>query len=389
MIIRPAIVLAFLLGVPVPALAEPYVPAGDAVVLEQLPGRDTPDYRNLKRLRGQAEAAPGDVAKAVELADAYYRVSRREGDPRYLGYAQAALMRWWDDAAAPVPVLVTRATILQSAHEFPRALADLDRAIAGDPGNARAILVRATVHGVVGKYREAEADCGRLLGLTQDTYVIGCAAGVAAVTGNARQAAAALERTVAQRPDLEPETRAWFSSLLAEIAERQGDPVAERHFRQSLEADPSDLYTLAAYCDWLLAENRPADVVDLLRDQQRVDGLLLRLALAQTALGSPAAKDAITTLKARYAASHMRGDTVHRREEARFQLALAGDAKQSLRLARENWEVQREPADLRILAEAAKATGDAAASQTVRQWLTSTGLEYPAVAALVKAEGAK
>ena len=390
MIRRAAIAMAFLLGVTESALAQPFVPAGDAVVLEQLPDRSAADYRDLKRLRGLAQAAPGDIAAAVALADAYYRISRREGDPRYLGYAQAALMRWWKDAEAPVPVLVTRATILQSSHEFPRALADLDRAIAGDPSNARAILVRATVLSVVGNYREAKADCGRLLGLTRDIYVIICAAGIEAVTGRSRQAAEALERALAARPDQAPETRAWIESLLGEIAERQGDAGAERHFLQALESDPQDLYTLGAYCDWLLAQRRPADVLPLLQDQQRVDGLLLRLALAQTALRLPEAEAAVATLRARFAASHMRGDTVHRREEARFQLALNGDAKAALRLALENWKVQREPADVRILAEAAQAMGDAGARQMVGQWLTATGLEYPAVAALAKpSEGNK
>jgi len=89
-------------------------------------------------------------------------------------------------------------------------------------------------------------------------------------------------------------------------------------------------------------------------------------------------------LRARFDASRARGDTVHRREEARFQLQLNGDPKVALRLAQENWKVQREPADLRILAEAAHATGDTLARETVHQWLAATGLEYPAVAALVK-----
>ena len=55
----------------------------------------------------------------------------------------------------------------------------------------------------------------------------------------------------------------------------------------------------------------------------------------------------------------------------------------------DNWTVQREPADLRILAEAAHATGDAAALQTVRDWLAATGLEYPAVAKLVEGRGGR
>ncbi len=150
--------------------------------------------------------------------------------------------------------------------------------------------------------------------------------------------------------------RAWGESLLGEIAHRRGDPAAERHFRAALAADPRDLYTLGAYSDWLLDHGRAAEVIPLVRNEPRVDALLLRLALAQQALRSAGRRRRrIATLRARFAASRARGDTVHRREEARFALELDGDPQAALRLAQDNWNVQREPADLRVLAEAAAA----------------------------------
>ena len=109
-----------------------------------------------------------------------------------------ALAPWWKDPEAPTAVLVTRATIRQSSHEFTPALADLGKAIERDPAStvARAILVRATVLAVLGHFRESEDDCAKLLGLTQDAYVLVCVAAVEAVTGKARQARAALERGI-------------------------------------------------------------------------------------------------------------------------------------------------------------------------------------------------
>jgi tetratricopeptide (TPR) repeat protein len=377
---------AFALALSASAAAAPFVPADDGQVLERLPDRSAPQYRDVKRLKAEVAVAPNDVAPATALANAYYRISRSEGDPRFLGYAQAALTPWWRDAQAPSPVLVMRATILQSNHEFTRALADLDTAIARDSRNARAILVRATVLTVQGEYDKARADCERLPGLAPDVYVIACTAGIDAVTGKAQAARAALERSLAAMPDATPDVRAWFESLLGEIAQRQGDPTAETHFRAALAADPRDLYTLGVFSDWLLDQRRPVDVVPLVQNDPRVDTLLLRLALAQKAARRPEAESSVTTLRARFDASRTRGDTVHRREEARFQLQLNGDQQLALRLAQENWKIQREPADLRILAEAARATGDTTARETVHQWLTKTGLEYPAVAALVKPE---
>lgn len=375
------------LALATPAAAAPYLPGDDALVLERLPDRSAIEYRDLDRLRAAATAEPGNVDAAVALADAYYGISRREGDPRYLGYAQAALTPWWKDPEAPTQVLITRATLLQNSHEFPRALADLDKAIAREPGNARAILVRATIRTVLGDYGQALADCNSMQGITDDTYVLICIASIDALTGKASVAVGALEYWLPALSDSAPDARSWIESLLGEIAQRRGEAAADAHFRAALAADPRDLYTIGAYCDWLLEQNRATEVIPLVENEQRVDGLLLRLALAQKALQLPEADTTIAILRSRFEASRARGDTVHRREEARFQLLLNDDAKTALRLAEDNWDVQREPADLRILAEAAHAAGDAEALEIIRQWLIATRLEYPVVAKLANMEG--
>lgn len=375
---------AFALAASMPGFVAgaPYVPADDAQVLERLPERTTAPYRELKRLQAQATSTPGDARAATALAMAYYRIARSEGDPRYLGYAQAALAPWWNDADAPTTILVARASILQSNHAFERALADLDAAIGRDPRHAQALLVRAAVLTVQGKYAAARLDCPRLFGAAPEIYVIDCLAVIDSLTGKARPAIATLESALARLPGTADE-RGRSESLLGEIRHRLDDPAAEKNFRAALAADPRDLYTLGAYSDWLLDNGRAADVLPLVRGEPRVDGLLLRQALAQRALRSPDAAASIATLRARFEASRARGDTLHRREEARFQLQLNDDAQAALRLARENWDAQREPADLRILAEAAAAVKDAAAMGTVRAWLAQTGLEYPRVARLV------
>ena len=67
-------------------------------------------------------------------------------------------------------------------------------------------------------------------------------------------------------------------------------------------------------------------------------------------------------IAARYDDSRLRGDTVHRREEARFVLGVKHDARGALALARGNWEVQREPWDLRVFLAAALAGCNVASS---------------------------
>jgi len=244
--------------------AAPFRPNDDAQVLERLPSRSTPQFRDLKALQSAAASAPGDLTRALPLATAYIRASRVD-------------------------------------------------------------------------------DAGRL----------------------------------------------WAETLLGEIAHRRRDhTAAARHFRAALGAGDKDAYLLAAYADWLLDQGRPAEVIALLQGESRNDTLLLRLALAQHALARPEAVGSIETLHARFDASHARGDTVHARENARFELLLNNNAGNALPYALESWRVQREPADLRILAETAVAANDVAALEAVRRWLAETGIEYLAVAALASGKAA-
>ena len=133
--------------------------------------------------------------------------------------------------------------------------------------------------------------------------------------------------------------REWALTLAGEIAARRADvDTAERHFVAALHLDPRDPYLKAAYADFLLDRGRPRDVVALLRDDLRNDALLLRLALAEQQI--PQARDAFAAhradLAARFDAARSRGDSAHRREEARFRLAIEHDARGALALARTN-----------------------------------------------------
>lgn len=370
------------------AWAAPFRPTDDAQVLERLPGGGTPQSTRLKSLQVAAAQAPNDLGRATALASAYIQASRVDGDPRFLGYAQAALAPWWQVPEAPSSVLMLRATILQSMHQFEPAIADLDRLSQREPKNAQALLTRATLRTVQGRYAPARADCERLRGLVSAFYLVACSATIDSVSGDTGAAYAALVQAFAALPRVDGATRAWVETLLGEIAHRRGDPAAERHFRAALDTGERDLYLLGAYSDWLLDRGRALEVVALLKNESRSDPLLLRLALAQKALQSPDAAASIETLRMRFDASHARGDTVHQRENARFELGLRGDARAALVLALANWQVQREPADLRILAQAATAAGDAAAIGIVQRWLAETRFEYPLVAALVNNKGA-
>ncbi|MFL6659320.1 MAG: hypothetical protein ACJ8GW_14670, partial [Massilia sp.] len=183
------------------AQAAPYIPAKGSDVVEHLPRRSDPAQQELQRLRAQLAANPKDVALAVGVAQQHINTARRETDPRYLGYAQAALAPWWDMPAPPTPVRLLRATLLQSTHHFPEALRDLDAIVAAEPDNAQAWLTRATVQTVRGDYADATRSCARLSSISAQLVSISCIANVGAMTGRAAASASLLEMTLKREAD--------------------------------------------------------------------------------------------------------------------------------------------------------------------------------------------
>ena len=396
----PAAALCLLLSMPLfpagPAVAAPFTPAGDAEVLERLPlRRSDPASIELQALRKAHAAAPKDAEAAARLARRYFELAGEEGDPRYIGYAEAAL-RAWPGADAPVEVVLVRALLRQFRHAFGPALEDLAHVLARDPSNTEAMFWRAALHLAGARYDEARAECARLEPHATALTVQACRTAADSITGRARAAHDALARQLASTPPRDVEFARWVTTRLAEAAQRAGDDAqAERHYKSALAQararKTTDGYLLAAYADLLLDLDRPAEVLALLREAGRSDVLLLRLAIAEARTGAPGAARSAAELRDRFAASALRGERLHQQEEARFALELGRDPKAALALAQENWKTQREPRDARVLMQAALAAGQPQAAAEALAWMQRTGYEEPryrALAARLQGTGA-
>ncbi|MGC4098208.1 MAG: hypothetical protein QM706_13920 [Nitrospira sp.] len=358
------------------AHSEPYRPTDDAQVLERLSfNASDPIARKLETLRTDIRRNPRNLESAVQLATHYIEQSRSEGDPRLLGQAEAVLAHWWNEPAPPPVTLLLRATIRQTAHQFDQALADLDQVLAEQPANAQAWLTKASILQVQARYDDARRACQHLARLAASHVLLGCFSDIAGVTG---QSAKTLEvlRAVLTNSNISGRERIWIATILAETAARTGAiREAENYFAQAFQVAVKDQYLLSAYADYLLDQHRYQDAISLLQPETRIDGLLLRLALAEQALELPAFRNHAAELGARFAAGRERGTTVHVREEARFTLTLRHDARKALALAEDNWKVQREPADARILLECALADKSRSAAKPVLDWLQTNHVE--------------
>ncbi len=359
-----------------PAYPEPYRPMDDAQVLERLSFKASdPVSRELGTLRTNVRQNPRNLDSAVKLAVRYIEQGRSEGDPRFLGQAQAMLSPWWNEQTPPAPILLLRATIRQNAHEFDQALADLDQLLTLQPTNAQAWLTKASVLQVQARYGEARRTCQRLARLAAPHVLVGCLSDIAGMTGQSARSKELLRQTLSDSA-LSDRERIWLATILAETAARTGAiREAEQTFTEAFAVGIKDQYLLGAYTDFLLDQRRYQEIISLLQPETKADGLLLRLALAEQALGLPLSKSHGSELAARFAASRERGTATHVREEARFTLNLQHDAKRALSLAQSNWNVQREPADARILLESALAAENRVAAQPVLEWLTTNHVE--------------
>ena len=368
-----------------PVLAAPgtagaaYLPRTGDQVLETLratPG--DPAARELRAWQAKRAAEPTNVLVACEVARRCVERSRHDADPRYLGRAQAALAPWWDAPAAPVEVLILRATLRQSQHDFIRALADLDLAAGLAPRNPQVWLTRVTILTLQGEYAAARRACGPLAQLAPGLISLTAASGIATLNGDAERACARLRGALAGAGTAGAGERVWALTVLAEAETRAGRFVeAEADFQRALNLAPRDPYLLGAYADLLLDLGRPREAVQLIGAEPRADGLLLRLAIAEASLTPPPATFVAhaAALRARFEAGRLRGDFVHQREEARYLLEVAGDPRAALPVARANWDVQREPADARLLLAAARGAGDPAAAAPVLDFVRTNRLE--------------
>jgi tetratricopeptide (TPR) repeat protein len=344
------------------------VPARDSEVVEVL--RDRPlsaEERQWRAMRAQLRAQPRSLTLATDVAWQALRWARRDGDPRLLGQAQAALAPWWGLRDPPPEVRLLRATVLQSTHDFDAALRDLQALVRLQPDQAQAWLTLASVLQVTGRYDEAERACEGLRAAQAPFHAQACQLELQSLRGQPEAAQQGLLALSRQAPrELQPTVQL----MRAELAERMGQPQQALALYQALLLQEDDAYLMGVCADLLLDLGRPAEVLTLLQGRERNDALLLRLAEAGMAMDDVLARRLATTqvaaLRAKFEAAHLRGDQVHRREEARLALRLLHQPQRALQLARANWQVQKEPADARVLLEAARAVQDKATVASLR-----------------------
>ena len=367
------------------AQAEPITPSRDDEVIEVLPALSG-NRSDERRARKELAARPTDPALAVGVAKRYLDQAHDLGDPRFAGLAMAAIAGWTDEATMPADVLLMRATLLQYLHEFDASARSLERLLARPAlqPQPQAWLTLATVRRVQGRYADSDAACRQVERSGAALHAAACLAENIALRGDAATARGTLRNLVAT-PALPVATQTWLLTTIAELEQREGRAAAaDAAYRSVLRLEP-DSYAVIAYADFLIEEGRPREALDLLKDQKRTDAVVLRLAIAGTKAAVPAAARDVVEMRERITLANERPEArkFHGREQAMFALFVERQPALAMELARGNVEQQREPLDLLVLAQAARASGSAEALAEARQLRDRVGLRDRRIDALL------
>ena len=375
-VVLAALLQVLMLMLSFPARSTPIVPTRDDEVIEVLPAM-TGNRAEERRLRKLLAQRPRDPALALDMAKRYLDQAHESGDPRFAGMAMSAIEGWQDEATMPDGVLMMRATLQQYLHEFDASVRSLKSLLARPSAQPRpqAWLTLATVKRVQGRYADSDAACKQVATSGAALHADACLAENAALRGDVDAARVTFTGLLsnARNPT---ETQAWLTTSLAELEQRAGRAeAADAAFRAALKLD-ADPYATLSYADFLIDQQRPAEALALLQGQTRSDAVLLRLAIAGTQARSASAGADAAEMRERIALANQRPDAkvFHGREQAMFALMVERQPARALELARGNVVAQREPLDLLVLAQAARASGRAEALAEARRLVVQMGL---------------
>jgi Tfp pilus assembly protein PilF len=351
--------------------AEPYLPADDNEVLEALPRELLTGRDELATLRRQLASDPNNHELAANVASRYLQLSKQEGDPRFNGYAQAAIRPWWEAARPPAEILRIRAKLNERDHRYDDSLADLSLLLDEQPQDIQARIELANILIVQGKYAEARQACDQLAEFAGPVETLICHAPLLAVTGQAEEAYASLTEILPTVRARWPSAVLWMLTMQAEVSQALArEDQAEGHYREGLAISPNDFYLLRSYGDFLLDRGREKEALSLLRPYTGDTGILLLAAIAAHRSGQQRlAAEWRRQLKSRFEETRLRGDQPHGKYEARFELELMNNPERALAVATTNWQQQKAPRDTRNLLEAAIAANDPVAAQPALEFL--------------------
>lgn len=361
-----------------PILAQTrYTPEDSAVILSS-GGTGQKDAAELREALQRWRADPKNLTLSTETAQQAMLAAIQQGDLRWLGNAKAMLAPWWTAQDLPSRTLFVRALIRQGTHDFKGALADLDAAIAKDPGQPEHWAWRFAIYLVIADMTKAKDECtaiGQRFGLSEQAS---CNAVLLYRTGNPKKAIVALE-ALSRHPEYQGRlAQEWLAFHWGEAHRVAGDRAkARKIWEAQLNKGSGGHAVRVALIDLLNSEKQFADAWKVNATKPRSDALLVAAILSSVHLNNGKAEELKLEFNQRLSYQRARGESPNERPTIKFTLYVEGKAHEALAMARQAWKTEREPADALLYARAAIESGAPDQALELLQWQSVTGYTEP------------
>lgn len=360
-------------------------PANDSVVLEVLPRSLWGKRDVLVSLQSRLKENPTDALLAFQVATFFIEAGDEGSDPRFYGFARAALKPWWETKIVPPPILRLRAKLKEKEHQYDEAIDDLVFLIRTRSKDGQAIIELVNLYRLQGNLKKASFRSEQLAEFAAEIPVAIARAPLDAISGKAEKALSTLERLTPKIQSDFPATMTWVRMTQAESSEilgRYDDAI--QFYEDALQASPQSFSIKRAFSDLLIHEGKYDEVITMVQQYLVDDGCLLMAAIAARGAGQ---KDKATLwtdqLRRRFEETRQRGDQPHRRFVARYYLDLADNPKLALSESLANWANQKELVDARLVLRSAIAVGRPESAKPVIEFLTQCKCQDAASALLI------
>jgi tetratricopeptide (TPR) repeat protein len=252
--------------------------------------QDSPARQRIAAARQQLKADPKKVQAYNELALAFIRRARETADLAYLNEAADALNQGIKLDSTDFSLQRTQVALMLSRHEFTQAR-DLAKALNHrTPDDVMTYGYIAEADIALGNYPEAETNAQWMMNLRpNNTPALMVGATLRVLFGDSRGAIEFLNRAGAQTSPVEVEEQAWIANQDASILIDSGQiEQAAQVLKQAAQSYPNYPYTTENLARVRMAQNRPAEAVQLLLTATALDHdphALYQLATAQQSGG--------------------------------------------------------------------------------------------------------
>lgn len=361
-------------------IAEPYIPENNDMVLDYLPETLTILSNTTKSLERRLARKKSNGKQWGKLIKEYLSEAKASGDMRYVSYAQNHLKTWLQQAPLSEKARLLDVQIKQYNHEFNDAVIQLKALLIDYPENNEAWSLLANIQLLTGNYQDARSSCKQLSRTSSLVDMIICQSNIMIRTGELNKANKMLDVLVSAIEKIPAQKRLWLYTSLAEIKIQQGNNqhaglYIEKAMKLLKENNKGNTYLLKMAVDLLIQEGDLKKAFELVQIEKSDSALLIRSTLLARELGKDVIfkrnKIALTQI---FEIEKRRGINRHLREHALFTLHILDNSVEALKLAKQNWMMQKEPEDARILMKSALLSGDSAQLQWVKKSINKTGM---------------